>query len=309
MLDNLEAVDRSLAITTVLLLLAVAASAVFLVLTAASSSWRRSRTRSVARSVGLALPADPGPLERRVSRSMTGSTIGAIIGSLAVLALLWIAEATEVRLDTVSPIIGAGGLLVGAALGASAVAATSRPAPVEGVRVARARAVSLSDFSAGIERIGARAATAIAVAAAVVMAVIAPSLGLAGPRIVVWVSASLSVLSLVLYELQSRRIISRPQPAGSPEQLAWDDAVRALHVRGLATAPIAIGAYTPLLAGFLLTSEPYTELVPSPVHTVILGAIAAIVLVYLLVAVASLVVGPQKHFLRRLWPEIARASR
>lgn len=309
MLDNLDAADHSLIITTVLLLLAMAASIVFLALTVTSKTWRRSRTRAVARSVGLALPEDSAPIERRVARAVAGSSIGAIIGSVMVLALLWAAAASGPSLDSVAPIIGVGGLLVGASLGASVVAATTRPEPVEGVRVARTRAVSLPDFSAGIERIGARAAVAIAVAAAVVMTVIAPSLGLAEPRIVVWVSAALSVLSLVLYEVQSRRIIARPQPAGSPEQLAWDDAVRALHVRGLVSAPITIGAYTPLLAAVLLTSEPYAELVPGLVQSVILGAIAAIILAYLVAAVASLALGPQRHYLRRLWPEIARASR
>ena len=76
-----------------------------------------------------------------------------------------------------------------------------------------------------------------------------------------------------------------------------------------ASAPITIGAYTPLLAAFLLTSQPYADLVPSTVQTVVLGAISAIIFVYLVAAVVSLVVGPQKHYLRRLWPEIARESR
>ncbi|MEO7122959.1 MAG: hypothetical protein ABI400_07560, partial [Lacisediminihabitans sp.] len=162
----------------------------------------------------------------------------------------------------------------------------------------------MADYVAPLERKGTLVAVVIAVAVTLIYIGIGSGvvdtttpLWRSGPAIV----TTLAVASLVLFEVVGRRIVRKGQPAGSPTELAWDDALRSQRLRGLLTAPLTLSAYggfsalMELSTGFSAAGKPQLSLLFS-IPTVALGCAVFVV------AIVTLITRPQRFFLRRLWP-------
>ena len=107
---------------------------------------------------------------------------------------------------------------------------------------------------------------------------------------------------------RSRRILDRAQPAASPEALAWDDAIRAMTVREIVTAPLSLGVWGSLAIGISLTDS-FNEGNQWPAGLIAVNILVLVIAAGILAAaIYSIATKPQQHYLRRLWPDVAAAS-
>lgn len=282
--------------------LTVVAFAVLLVLTFIPA-YRDGAAARFGRSVGLALPDS---LEKQVSARLTvrlrGATIGAALATVAMLLLVH--NGIPVASDhNFSSFIIVGGAFVGVAVGAGVASALrGRFSADDRVRVARAQAVEMPDYVAPFELVSTRVGVALAAVAVPVAAVLGAESGLVSLAAALTVVA---VFALVLFEVASRHVVRRGQPVGTQAELAWDDAIRASLLRDLITAPLALGLYALFIAGVCLSGVladalgGYAGLIAQTAILLVLLAVAFAGAVY------SIVSKPQRHVLRRLWPDLA----
>jgi hypothetical protein len=269
-------------------------------------AYRAFAARRFGHAVWLAMPHDDllASVERRLSRRAVAGALGGLAALPVVVAVLSLVEPPAPQdSDFAATFVLVGGYFAGIAVGSAANALTEpRAAREASVNYARAQAVELSDYVAPLERQGARIAVALSVVLGGVLSVLAATIGdsrgsgFLGAFIIV----GLGLLSLVLFEVGSRRLLSRGRPASSPTELAWDDALRASALRDLVTAPIALGTYGLLALGGELANG-YGG-ATSVVGTTVL---IAIVVAGFAALVAATVTRPQRYYLRRLWPELA----
>lgn len=280
---------------------------------AALPRFRGREPQRLARSLGLSLDAELEPLiGRRVAARRRGAVVGAVL-ALAGSTVIVASEATPPP-GPLAPLVLTGGVFAGVAIGVAVVAAfhsirinDDRP------RIARAAAVTIDDYVAWIERWGARLPVALA-AALLAFSLVLASLGLAdfarSPLLLLGGLTTLAAIAaLAFFELGGRRLIQKGQPSESPAGLAWDDALRSVTIRDMAAAPFVLGVYGIALVGVDLT----TALVATdPGEGVRVASLIAVNVIFnavlfstvlaLLFIIAS---KPQRHFLRRLWPEMA----
>ena len=264
----------------------------------------------LARSVALILTPEALPMVcKRVARRMRGTTIGGVVGMLAGLAIL--SNDPPLAQLPLSTMLWVGTVYAGLSVGAAAAAVISGPRlRGDEVRFARSEATGVSDYVAPIERHGARIAVALAVAVLLVSLALsttglvsfATPLSLTGGGIL----GVLAIAALVLFELYGRWIVRRGQPAGSPAQLSWHDALRSMLLRDLATAPIALGSYG-FIVGITELSQALAAAGANPIGMMIAANIGFNAAAYtgVLVAIFVVVSKPQRYFRRRLWPELA----
>ncbi len=307
LIHMLDSLGRNYNITLIVVAVAVLALGVVFVMTFSRSRMRR-RTRSVARTVGLALPADTFALERRVMYRMRAATGGGALGGLITLGLsLWFSPRSASGETVAWILFAAGSIAAGGALGVGLVATLRRPRRPEGTRFARARAVTLADYLIGLERVGARVVVALAVTVTLTSTALSNAWGFEPlmPSVLSVAMVALSVIALVGFEILARRIIARPQPAGSPEELAWDDALRAWDARDLVTTPIVFGGWALFLIFSELSSTPLDNGFAQTMRMFFSVTFLIFAVALLVTAIVSLAVNPQQHYLRRLWPELA----
>jgi hypothetical protein len=280
----------------VVVLVASVASIVFLGLTFVPFVARWS-ANSHAVLIRLDLPAR---LERSVSQRLMASGRGAAIGALVftVAAGLFLQLAPTATGDAGFEILFVvGATIVGASAGSAITAFTGIPTVVlDKPRVARSGAATAADYLHPFDRIAARAVVTVSIVVVIANAVI----GTGGSFLASGFLAMLGAISLVLFEVMSRRIVDHPQPAGSTADLVWNDAIRASTLRDLVTAPFALGAYS-LILGIVLLVEGLTG---SPAQSTadvssVLSSFALIVIVVFTRADRR-----QRFFLRRLWPDL-----
>ena len=247
--------------------------------------------------LGITLPAN---LEAEVAHRLMARQRGAAIGGGLLTALAAAAFTWELGVDNGSDQTGlfiVGAAFAGIGIGASVAALAGRPAAhPDRVRVARSNAVTVRDYVAPLELVGARAV----VIAAVVVLIVGAVLAATGSDIGLYPIAFFAVfgaVSLAVFEVVSRRIIDRPQPAGSTAELVWDDAVRASTLRDLVTAPLALGAYCLIFGVFGVTGTDAPVLVVTIVGGVFLALLVA-------AAIVTIATRPDGYFLRRLWPDL-----
>jgi hypothetical protein len=272
-------------------------------------AYRAFAARRFGHAVWLAMPSDEllASVERRLSRRAVAGALGGLVALPVVVAVLSLVEPPAPGdSDFAATFVLVGGYFAGIAVGSAANALTEpRAARESSVNYARAQAVELSDYVAPIERLGARVAVALSVVLGGVLTALAAIIGdsrgsdgsgFVGSIIIV----ALGLLSLVLFEVGSRSLLSRGRPASSPTELAWDDALRASALRDLVTAPLALGTYGLLAVGGELANG-YGG------ATSVVGAavLIAIVVAGFAALVFATVTRLQRYYLRRLWPELA----
>jgi|SRR5690554_6678920 len=253
-------------------------------------------------SVGVDLPASLGEeLRKRLQADRRSQLLGGMAGIL-VSSLIVRPLASDP--GTLEVVILAAGAFAGSALAISLTTLfRPRRAADDHVRYARSHAVALSDYVPGAERWLARGPAVLAALYFIVWAVgildeRLPQSGLPvllnGAVLVV-----LSVGSLAIFEIAGRRIVAMGNRVGTPEELVWEDAIRSHAVRDIAIAPALVGLYA------ILYSLPTLFDLGSGYLQWSGMAITAAVLLVLLVTV---LLKPERHFLRRLWPELAATT-
>jgi len=267
-------------------------------------SGRRS-TQRLVRSIGIGLPPQlEAEVEARVILRQRAGSIGAAIAVAAAVAFFVLSSAAPSQL---TGLLIVGAAFAGIAIGAGVSAATASAATAPGeARVARLRAVSVRDYLAPLELLGARVVAGLAVVTAIAVIALTPFAdGDDAANVVVITALGVTAgVSLALFELFSRRIVDRPQPVGTPVELAWDDALRSSTLRDIVTAPLLIGVYT-VMYGFIEISDRVGVASDSFVGFAVAAGVFMLVLAALLIlAIVSIVSRPQRHVIRRLWPDV-----
>jgi hypothetical protein len=256
----------------------------------------------LARSIDLTLPDDIAlTVGRRTALRQRGGAVGGVGGAVGA-SLALTAGGSAVGGWSILFLIG--GMFTGIALGIAVVSLrAARPVHSDAVRVARASAVDPRDYLAPIDRIGTRVTVVLGLVAAVVAVVRGDdypgALLETVPVPYVVVLAGVGVLTLVLFEIASRRVVAQPQFAQTQTELAWDDAMRATLLRDMVTAPLALGLYAFMFVLFTVVDSGQAagggDSVALSISAVVTSAIAVAF------AIVSTVIKPQQHFKRRLW--------
>lgn len=176
----------------------------------------------------------------------------------------------------------------------------SRPATT--VRLARLRTTTLDDYIPVAHRV-----VAWITVSCVAVSVVANDLGLAVvgaaaptppqlfPIVITNLIAAFTLAGMVIFEVAGRAIVARPQPAGSSEELVWDDVLRASALRELIQAPVVVGAYAfiwAILRGQNWNYGGFSILAFALIAPVIAGFFVT----------QWMLRDSREHFLRRLWP-------
>jgi len=298
------------ALVFIVMILVAAASVLALSLVPAYTA---RLTRRLPRFFGLTMPQDLEPAIRsRAVRRERGAVYGAVLMTLLTIPSLVAIESDPSLPEILQENAAAetwlliGAVATGGALG-TALASVLQPASRPGhLRVARARSVQLTDYIGGLERNGARVLVITGTLGMLLTLVLAQSSvvrfalePVSAARIALCV---FTVLALVLFEVVGRRVVERPAPAGSPRELAWDDAQRAAIVRDLAGAPTVLGLFA---SGAVAFDVILMVAAPQPTNqtlvTVIAVAAASAFLAGTIIAIVAIVPKPQQHYLRTLW--------
>lgn len=241
-----------------------------------------NRTQAFSESVGIKLvPELQNAVQRRLALRYRGIAIGAEAG---VIAGAFIVKSYPATVEPfLAALVFAGVIFTGPALGAAISSLFSRPhRDPDAMQYARARTVTLEDYVPPLESWPARIGVVLSLIAVVIALLAGVDVRL--PAIL----AALGAVSLGFFEIVGRRIVARPQPAASPRELGWDDALRASVLRDMVTAPLVLGLYSLLLT--------LVAIFGSVQPTSLLFIIATLVISRL-----SARTRPQRHFLRRLW--------
>jgi hypothetical protein len=267
-----------------------------------------SSAHSFARKVDLGLADHTAEVvtARMVRRERAAIVTGGLgaLGAAALAALTTEEAAGGFRLLAVVL-----GLFVGHAVGHGVVAwreSVSRAA--DGPRLARATVPTHGDYVARHERVGAWVVAGLAFLGGAALLLLGGSEVLDGAfRGIVPTGFAVAVmgvpaLTVVLDELLARRLLDRPQVAATTLELAWDDALRSRTLRDMITVPLTTG-YFGLTALLGVVGDRVEGGWPDdPAVGIMAGAFIVLLLGGAVMAVVSLVLGPERHVRRRLWP-------
>jgi hypothetical protein len=268
---------------------------------------------SFARKVDLGL-ADRTEevVTARLVRRERAAAVGGCLGALGAAALA--AMTTEEAAGGFRVIGLMLGYFVGHALGYGVVAwreSVSRAA--DGPRLARATVPTHGDYVARHERVSAWVTAGLAFLGGGALLVLGRSDVLDGafrgsvPTGFAVAVMGVPALTVVLDELLARRLLARPQVASTTLELAWDDALRARTLRDMVTVPLTSGYIG--LAGLIGVVGGRVE--GGWPDNLAVGVMSGALIVLLLgggvMAVVSLVLGPERHVRRRLWPTLPDA--
>ena len=243
----------------------------------------------------------PSRLEHAVSSRLIARERGAIIGALVVGGAAVAGFATGIVggfEPGVTTLFVVGAVFAGVGLGTAVAALTGKKqVPSDQPRVARSGVATVGDYISPLERVGAWVVVAIAVSVAVWTAFVDPGSGrLVVPTALFAVTAA---LTLVLFEVASRRIVEASQPAGSTAEMVWDDALRSSAIRDLVTAPLSLGVYGTVFGVFSLADRSAGAAAVAGYLGVgfVIAGLAATLL-------ATVVSRPRRYFITRLWPNL-----
>lgn len=262
----------------------------------------------LASEVGRDLPERLGQrLRARLVRSRRAALFGAMAGALLTIAALSLWPSHSLFGSLTILILASGifaGVVVGTAL--SALRATKSPAHDEGVRVARAQAVTLNDYIGRFDQWTLRLPVVLAILA-VLTVITLVQLGVARYTEIASITGAVALAAvafggLVTFDVVGRRVVAAGNRVGSAEELVWEDASRVSTLRSLAHTPIFLGYYTV----FMSFSSPTIAAEPGYEAAFEILSLASVLFVILL-AFGWLVAQyrSKRHFLRHLWPELA----
>jgi hypothetical protein len=257
-------------------------------------------------SLGLTLPARLGDtLRRRTVSQQRSYLLGGAIGIAASAATVGSAPQSLPEHLILWTLFG--GTFTGAAI-AMAVGAlfSARPRLGDHERLARATAVGLNDYLAPLDRWTARVPVVLAVVA-IPLSLIGAEVGwtavVSQPMLISGgILSAMAASSLVVFEVAARRIVAKGRVIGSMEELVWDDAFRFQVLRDLRFAPLVLSAYALGLTGSALgiMSAGVEE-----ANSISFGVFATLLACTFIALWAARAAKTQRHFLRRLWPELA----
>ena len=260
------------------------------------------------RTVGLAIPDELRPaigrnIVRRQRIKLASTVVAAAAMSIVAFTVTF-PDANYRGIVVVGSVLA--GSLVGVAIGSLQWPAQRHD---DGLRVAKAGAVSLRDYVPRWELRGARILVALS-ATIFFGSVLATATGLATVSDLPMARTSayftgIAVLSLIFFEVVGRRIVGRAQPNGSEMELVWDDALRAVDLRALASTPLTIGLLGVFFgASDLALSLPDLQANPGLLTTLTVAGWVVVAGVFAM-AFATLTSRPERFFLLRLWPAYA----
>jgi len=265
-----------------------------------------------AENVGLPLPQRLAePILHRMLARRRSSTVGGMVGAVATALVLLVSPSGSDNGSLLTPLFIVAGIFAGATIGTSvsAVKSSSVRAPSEKARYARVHAVELHDYVSRVELWLARVPVVLAVVA-VVAGVTLAGAGVMNYTGLTALLASIAlslvaVSTLIAHEVVGRRVVAMGNHVGSPEELVWEDALRAMTIRELAVAPTFLGYYALLMAiNPLLVSPDDSARTGFAIASLGVAILTAVIALGMLVSVLAV----KRHFLRRLWPELAATA-
>ncbi len=262
-----------------------------------------SAVRSFARSVNLAVTAEVEPTVLRRVRARSLSFAGGL--ALAAVALMALGLA-GVEPGSMTAIVVVLVIYGSVALCVAVTAGAGRPHVPEGApRVAHVGESRIRDYVPAFELVGARVLTGAAVLLCAASAIAAGVNG-SGAVAAWWTGYAVIVVAIAAaWEINARRVLRRSVPAGSTQQLAWNDALRASVLRDTITLPLTAGVFGAVAGPFhVLTELPLPGWIAAGAGGVVfLLAIGAVLVVIPIAVLAK----PGQHYQRRLWPDLAAA--
>lgn len=258
---------------------------------------RRARTLvKASRDSGLALTNEVEELVLR--RSTRAERYSVMLASVGWVAVVWSPLASGSAVTGVWLIMGA--MVLGGAFGnaiAALVDAHSARRP-DLPRLARTRAVSITDYLPPLER----GSGLIALVAVVAGAGCCSLAGIRDPMVLVDLPALVAFSALVA-QVWGRYLVSRSQHATTTVDLAWDDALRAKNLRALFEAAPTAALYGGLAMLFAVGDRSASW------HgwAMTVFFVAVVLPVLLLVVRATTNTRAGRYYLRRLWPETSAA--
>lgn len=261
---------------------------------------RSNRLGKLSKAVGLPLPAEIEPAVEEAARVDWVAAFIASVTSTAVATVILMATRATSALQIAWGYALC--LCVGAAIGASIVVLVNeRRRQEKVVRFARSSAVSLDDYLSKLDQWAPAIAVTLLIAGVALHGFIAPG-GFAEVSAFSFFFVAGSVATLVISEFAKRRILRRGQPAGSPLELAWDDALKSRALIAIGGTALTLGAYGGLAATAFGAGATGSDS----------GAVSWQMFVACIAAFFALAVSlvstsrqSQKRYLRRLWPERA----
>ena len=260
-----------------------------------------------ARAVAWGFRADETPppfVTRGLASLYRGSLVGMALGlavGFAVASLHGETDGTELlSIDGAVPV----GCVLGVFVSGINVEARRSNSPI---RVARLRTVSLSDYVLPLFRLVVWAAIALCVAQTALAALLAVSYpsraNHARVESSLWTCSLLTggaLVALLVFEVAGRVLVRRPQVAASDDELVWGDALRGTVLNFMLGAPLFVGVFAAQQSFFLIDAPVQW------VQVVVWVPEAAIGLALIVGGVVVSRRGPQRQYLRRLWPKRAR---
>lgn len=268
----------------------------------------RSAAHTFARKVDLALDGRmEGEVGRRVARREQAGILGGLVVAAAAVLLGARLAGDEYGGYVLFFLFLA--FFAGHATGCGAVAwyESTRPVDLTHPRIARTSTPGFDDYVPRHERYGARVLAAVSAAVTLLLVVLDSSgaVELQIPFGLAIATAAGPAVVCVVVEAVARRLLERRQVAASTLDLAWDDALRARTLRDLITVALAAGVFAPLVLLGAVGNDLSGGWPANPAVGVVDGLFGVLLLGMVGMAVVSLVLRPEAHFRRRLWPREA----
>lgn len=271
-------------------------------------SQQKNAVQRFSRKFGLEVPEGMEPVIRAgVMARHTGALVGTIITEVIAVVVLLVFPGFQL-LSIWWTLFAS--YLVGAGVGSAVAILFAERKREQGViRVARMSAVTIDDYVPPLQSWFSRICVVLGILAFAgdIWLTVGSSAAYLSP--VSGVLVGLAIVMLVVYEIVSRRSVSKGALAGSTLELAWDDGLRSYALSNLNIMVALIPLYSLIGYDTLWVNGPYSHiknLVSQPALGVYGGLlpIGASVLVLCMVAIVTRIRARQ-YFLRRLWPSLA----
>lgn len=280
------------------------------VLMARKDPARRRAVDNYARKVDLRVTEELHPIiVERIKGFEKATLVGAVAGGALSGGLFVIIQTFAGRESwtQATPLMIIVGIALGMAYGPTLHSAHRTIQNRSEVRVARTHVPTLEDYVPRIERVAGPLCVGLAVAALIigpwlfhVRLLESKSFNLAD--FLLSPGAVLAVIALIVWLVGLRisaGVLNTGQPAETTQELAWDDALRAVTLRSITQIPFFLGG----LAAFLLLFEVIRESEPPSTLMAGLGAVILFGLVGLFITGITMYFSrsPARYFRSRLW--------